>query len=108
MKTIEIIIIPVTDQQKAKAFYKQLGFEVVIEAPADHGQTWVQMALPDGTATIALMNFQGIIMETQDIAQEMLELKAKGIEVGAVDQQPWGKFAWLKDPDGNGLCLHEK
>ena len=108
MKAIEIIIIPVKDQQKAKAYYLELGFKVVVEAPADHGETWLQMALPDDSATIALMSFHGIIIETPNIARSIKDLDKKGIEVGALDEKPWGKFAWLKDPDGNGLCLHEK
>jgi predicted enzyme related to lactoylglutathione lyase len=108
MKAIEIIMLPVTDQQKAKAFYLKLGFQVILEAPADHGQTWIQMGLPNQPTSIALMAFHGIIIETDDIEQEIKALEAKGIEVGKVDVQPWGKFAWLKDPAGNGLCLHEK
>jgi predicted lactoylglutathione lyase len=43
MKAIEIIMIPVTDQQKSKDFYLKLGFEVIIEAPAAqdrHGFKW--------------------------------------------------------------------
>jgi len=108
MKAIEIIIIPVSDQQKAKAFYLKLGFQVIVEAPADHGQTWIQMGLPNQPGSIALMTFHGIILETDDIEQEIKALEAKGIEVGKVDVQPWGKFAWFKDPAGNGLCLHEK
>lgn len=108
MKSIEIIILPVKDQQKAKAFYLKLGFQVVIEAPADHGQTWIQLALPNQPTSIAIMAFHGIILETDDIEKEIQVLKEKGIEVGKIDNQPWGRFAWLKDVDGNGLCLHQK
>ena len=108
MTNIEIIILPVADQQKAKEFYLSIGFQVIVEAPADQGQTWVQMGLPGQPTSIALMKFHGIIMETKDIEKEIKELNAKGIEVGKVDQQPWGKFAWFKDLDGHGLCLHEK
>jgi predicted enzyme related to lactoylglutathione lyase len=108
MKAIEIIVIPVTDQQKAKAFYQQLGFELLVEAPADHGQTWIQMGIPNQATSIALMNFHGLICETNDIEKEIAELKTRGVEVGKIDTLPWGKFAWLKDPDGNGLCLHQK
>lgn len=108
MKAIEIIMLPVADQQKAKEFYLKLGFKVLAEAPADHGQTWLQMGLPGQSTSISLMTFHGIIYETDDIVKEIKELKEKGIEVGKVDTKPWGKFAWLKDPDGNGLCLHEK
>lgn len=68
MKAIEIITIPVSNQQKAKEFYSKLGFELIIEAPSHDGQTWIQK----------------------------------------IDNTPWGKFAWTKDPDGNGLCLHQK
>ena len=108
MKAIEIIIIPVSDQERAKEYYLKLGFKVVNQAPADHGETWLQMGLPDDSTTIALMSFHGIIMETTNIAKSIKELNEEGIEVGAIDHKPWGKFAWLKDPDGNGLCLHEK
>ncbi len=108
MKSVEIIMIPVKDRQKAKEFYLKLGFQVVIEAPDPHGETWIQMGLPDGSATISLASFQGIICETGNIETEIKELKAKGVEVGKIDNTPWGKFAWLKDLDGNSLCLHQK
>jgi len=108
MKTIEIITIPVSDQQKAKEFYIKLGFQIIVEAPADHGQTWVQLGLPNQTTSISLLKFHGIIFETTDIEKEIQELKTKDIEVGKIDNTPWGRFAWLKDPDGNGLCLHQK
>jgi len=54
------------------------------------------------------MKFHGIIIETEDISREIKELSQKGIEAGKTDTQPWGKFAWFKDVDGNGLCLHQK
>jgi len=108
MKAIEIITIPVSDQQTAKAFYMNLGFQVIAEAPMEHGQTWLQLGLPNQTTSIALLKFHGIICETDDIEKEVGELKAKGIDVGKIDNTPWGRFAWLKDVDGNGLCLHQK
>lgn len=108
MKAIEIIMIPVKDQQKAKEFYLKLGFEVIIEAPDAHGGSWLQMGLPNNNTTISLASFQGIICETDDMEKEIEELKTKGIEVGKIDNTPWGKFAWLKDLDGNSLCLHQR
>lgn len=108
MKSIEIIMIPVSDQQKAKEFYLKLGFQLIVEAPAEHGQTWIQLGLPNQSTTISLAKFQGIIFETDNIDKEIQELKTKGIELGKIDDTPWGKFAWMKDPDGNGLCLHQK
>jgi len=55
-----------------------------------------------------LAAFHAIICETEDIEKEATELKTKGFEVGKTDDTPWGKFAWLKDLDGNSLCLHQK
>jgi len=66
------------------------------------------MGLPGQSVSIALMTFHGIIMETGDIEKDIRDLKAKGIEAGKTDNTPWGRFAWLKDPDGNSLCLHQK
>ena len=66
------------------------------------------MGLPDGNTSISLAGFQGIICEVNDIEREIPELKTKGIEVGKIDDTPWGRFAWLKDLDGNSLCLHQK
>ena len=108
MKTVEIIMVPVADRQKAKEFYLKLGFQVVIEAPGEHGETWIQMSLPGSNTTISLAGFHGIICETDDITASIKKLGEKGIEVGKIDDTPWGQFAWLKDLDGNSLCLHQK
>lgn len=108
MKSVEIIMIPVKDRQKSKEFYLKLGFQVIIEAPVAHGETWIQMGLPGSDTTISLAGSQGVIYETDNIENKMADLKSQGIEVGKIDETSWGKFAWLKDLDGNSLCLHEK
>lgn len=101
-------MVPVADQQKAKEFYLSLGFHIIAEAPMGNGETWLQLGLPNGETTISLAKFQGIILETDDIAGETARLAATGVKVGNIDDTPWGKFMWLKDLDGNGICLHQK
>jgi catechol 2,3-dioxygenase-like lactoylglutathione lyase family enzyme len=108
MKFVEIIMLPVKDREKAKEFYSKLGFHVAIEAPGPHGDTWIQMGLPGSGTTLSLAGFHAIICETDNIESEVIELKAKGIDIGEIDDTPWGRFAWVKDLDGNGLCLHQK
>lgn len=108
MESVEIIMVPVADRQRAKEFYQELGFQVIVEAPDPHGETWIQMGLPGSNTTISLAGFHGIICETADIEAKILELETKGIETSKVDHTPWGKFAWLEDLDGNSLCLREK
>jgi catechol 2,3-dioxygenase-like lactoylglutathione lyase family enzyme len=108
MKSVETIMLPVKDRQKSKEFYLRLGYHVIAEAPSHHGETWIQMGLPEGNTSISLASFHGIICETDDIEREIKDLSSKGIDVGKIDETPWGKFAWLKDPDGNGLCLRQR
>jgi len=108
MKSVEIIMIPVKDRQKAKEFYLKLGFEIIVEASDPHGDPWIQLGLPGGDTSISLASFQGIICDTDEIEKQIAALKTKGIEVGKIDSTPWGRFAWLKDLDGNSLCLHQK
>jgi predicted enzyme related to lactoylglutathione lyase len=117
MKAISIISIPVTDQQKAKQFYLDLGFNLLVEAPFDKGQMWIQLALPGQEAvSITLVTWfdnmpagsvNGFVIKIDNMDKEIEELTAKGIEVGKIDQTPWGKFAAVTDPDGNRLSLHE-
>ena len=108
MKGIEIVMIPVKDRQKTKEFYLRLGLQIVIEATDAHGDPWIQVGFPGQEPTISLASFHAVICETENIEKEIAELKNKGIEIGKIDVTPWGKFAWTKDPDGNGVCLHEK
>jgi predicted enzyme related to lactoylglutathione lyase len=115
MRSIEIISIPVTDQQVAKEFYLKMGFSIIIEAPFQGGSNWIQLGLPDGGTTITLVNWfpelrpgsiQGFVIKCDDINASIAELKEKGIEAGKVDETPWGRFATVKDPDGNSWSLH--
>ena len=108
MNAIDIIMIPVADQQKAKEFYLKAGFKLIAEAPSHHGQTWIQVGLPNSTTTLSLASFHGIIYEAKDIEKEIEFLKSQGIQIGKIDETPWGRFAWFKDPDGNSLCLRQK
>jgi catechol 2,3-dioxygenase-like lactoylglutathione lyase family enzyme len=118
MKAISIISIPVTDQQVAKQFYLNLGFKLLVEGPFGPGQNWVQLALPGQEAiSITLTTWfpelipgsiRGYVIDIDNMAAEIKELNAKGIEVGKIDETPWGKFAPVKDPDGNTWSLHEE
>jgi catechol 2,3-dioxygenase-like lactoylglutathione lyase family enzyme len=108
MKTIEVITIPVADQQKAKEFYMKLGFQLMVETPMGNGENWVQLGIPNQTTSLALLNFHSIVLETDDMEKEIQELKTKGIEIGKIDNTPWGKFMQVKDLDGNSLTYHQK
>ena len=71
----------VNDMQKAKEFYLKLGFQVIVEAPAAHGETWIQMGILGSNTTISLADFHGIICETDNIEKEIEELNEKGMKL---------------------------
>jgi predicted enzyme related to lactoylglutathione lyase len=115
MKSIEVISIPVTDQEKSKEFYLKLGFQVIVEAPMGESK-WIQMGFSGQDASITLVNWfpnmpagciNGFVIKTESIEKEIEDLNAKGIETGKIDETPWGKFVTVKDPDGNSLSLHQ-
>jgi catechol 2,3-dioxygenase-like lactoylglutathione lyase family enzyme len=116
MKSIEIISIPVTDQQRAKEFYLNLGFEVIVEAPFEGDKKWLQMGFPGSALSITLVTWfenmpagciNGLIIKTDDLNKDKEELTAKGVAAGEIDQTPWGDFMAVIDPDGNRISLHQ-
>ena len=117
MKLIEVISVPVTDQQVSKAFYQKIGFQLINETAMGDGSTWIQLGLAGQTTSITLVNWfknmqpgsmQGLVIKSEDIENEVAELKAKGVEVQPIDNTPWGRFASFSDPDGNGLTLRQE
>jgi predicted enzyme related to lactoylglutathione lyase len=117
MKAISIISIPVTDQEASKQFYLNLGFQVLVEAPFEKGQKWIQMGFAgQKDVSITLVTWfpnmpagsvNGFVINTDDINKDLEELTAKGLAVGKIEQMPWGKFLSVTDPDGNRLSLHQ-
>jgi predicted enzyme related to lactoylglutathione lyase len=107
MRAIEIIMLPVKDRRKSKEFYNKLGLTTLVESIDAHGDPWIQVGFADQPASLSLAGFHAIICTTDDIEKEVKQIEANGIEVGNIDVTPYGKFAWLKDPDGNGICLRE-
>jgi catechol 2,3-dioxygenase-like lactoylglutathione lyase family enzyme len=116
MKSIEIISIPVTDQQRAKQFYQHLGFEVAVEAPYKDGAKWIQMKFPGGGVSITLVTWfdnmpagciDGLVIKTGHLDKDRQELLDQGVEPAEIDDTPWGRFMAVVDPDGNRISLHE-
>jgi catechol 2,3-dioxygenase-like lactoylglutathione lyase family enzyme len=117
MKSIDVIAVPVTDQEKAKDFYMSLGFVVMAETGMGAGRTWLQMGLPGSFTTISLVTWfkkmpagslQGLVIRTDDLEEDVRVLRAGGLEIGKIEEGPWGKSVSFRDPDGNGLSLQQR
>jgi len=117
IKSFEIVSVPVSDQQRSKQFYRDiLGFDLLREMPMGHGQSWIQLAPPGCSTTIALVTWfdgmkpgglQGVMLNVSDIDADHKELAARGLNLTAIKQEPWGRYATFADPDGNGWILRQ-
>jgi catechol 2,3-dioxygenase-like lactoylglutathione lyase family enzyme len=109
--------VPVTDQDRALAFYRDaLGFVVGIDAPFGEGQRWLEVAPPGATTSVALVRDDGvpsgidtgIRFTTSDAAADHAALRERGVDVDPdVIPYPVPMFT-LRDPDGNRLYIVER
>jgi catechol 2,3-dioxygenase-like lactoylglutathione lyase family enzyme len=112
---IAIVSVPVKDQAAARDWYRdKMGFTVLRDEPMGPEMSWIQLQPKTGGATIALVTWfegmgagglQGVMLHVPDIDAEHARLVAAGIEASPIDEQPWGRFTMLKDPDGNGWIV---
>ncbi|HKW22851.1 MAG TPA: VOC family protein [Ktedonobacterales bacterium] len=108
---IELVAIPVTDVDRAKAFYtEKAGFHADHDYQVSEGLRFVQLTPPGSACSIAIGegiteaapgSVQGMQIVVSDIDAARAELLERGVEVGEVQDFPWGKFIFFSDPDGN-------
>jgi predicted enzyme related to lactoylglutathione lyase len=126
---LELIVVPVTDMDRAKAFYSEnAGFQVDVDHRAGEDFRVIQLTPPGSACSIALMRdaeragaVQGLHLVVEDIEAARAELTAKGLEVSepfhiglngqtsGVDpeRRDYGSFASFSDRDGNGWLMQE-
>ena len=112
---IEVLSLPVTDQDRAKDFYVgALGFELVADNQMGPAQRWVQVRPEGGQTSITLVTWfatmppgslKGLVIQTDDLDGDVKALAARGLEISEIQSAPWGRFVTFDDPDGNGLIL---
>jgi catechol 2,3-dioxygenase-like lactoylglutathione lyase family enzyme len=114
---IELVAIPVTDVDRAKAFYvEQVGFNADHDYPVTDNLRFVQLT-PPGSACSVVMGTgvtemppgsqKGVQVVVADVKAARRELIAHGVEASDVDVQPWGSFVTFSDPDGNTWSLQQ-
>src|SRR4051812_5922182 len=113
---LELVVVPVTDVDRAKEFYIRCGFS------ADHDQTvseavrFVQLTPPGSACSIAigkgltalaagcLDNLQAVVPNADAARADLI---SRDVQVTEVDEQPWGRFVYFSDPDGNRWTLQQ-
>jgi catechol 2,3-dioxygenase-like lactoylglutathione lyase family enzyme len=114
---IELVAIPVTDVDRAKAFYvDQVGFNDDHDYQVSETLRFVQLT-PPGSACSVVMGTgitemapgsqKGVQMVVADVAAARKQLINNGVQASDIDVQPWGSFVTFSDPDGNTWALQE-
>ena len=112
---ITIVSIPVSDPQRSKRFYTEvMDFKLLRESEMGPQMSWIQLQPKDGGATITLTTWfdflkpggqQGLMLHVADIDAERDRLISRGIDVPPIEEQTWGRYTTVKDPDGNGWVV---
>ena len=116
---VKFVSIPVTDQDRSLAFYtEKLGFKLVTDQPFDDKQRWIELRIGSAETRFVLFGidrgptpgspFNGALA-CDNVQKTYDELKARGVEFDSPPQeQPWGTFAVMRDPDGNQFVLSSR
>ncbi len=113
---LELVMVPVTDVDRAKEFYLRVGFV------ADHDRTvsdevrFVQLTPPGSGCSIAIGrgltemvpgSLDNLQMVVPDADAVYASLRERGVEAEGVTDLAWGRFVFFRDPDGNRWSLQE-
>ncbi len=126
---LEVVTVPVSDVDRAKAFYESLGWTVDIDFEPAEGVRIVQFTPPGSGCSISFGkgvtpaepgSFQGSELAVHDIDAAREDLIGRGIEVSELyhldggpkpgpdpERRSYQTFASFKDPDGNTWQLQE-
>jgi len=114
---LELVPIPVSDVDRAKAFYaEKAGVNVDLDHSAGEDFRVVQLTPPGSACSIAIGtgiidtppgSVQGLHLVVSDINAARAELTGRGVDVGEVQDLGGVLYAPFKDPDGNGWTLQQ-
>ena len=114
---LELVAIPVTDVDRAKAFYvEQVGFVADQDHRVSDELRFVQLTPPGSACSIALGegitemepgSQKGVQLVVADVRACREELVSRGVEASDVQDMPWGSFSFFADPDGNTWALQQ-
>jgi len=119
LKYINFITIPVSDQDRALAFYRdQLGFSVQVDAPYETGWRWIFMTLPDSQARLQFgktSDFRvspdqpALTLVSEDVDADAARLKAAGVSIlNGPGDAPWApgvRWLQIRDSEGNMILI---
>ena len=114
---LELVQIPVADVDRAKAFYtEKAGFNADVDHQVTDEMRFVQLTPPGSACSVALTSgvhemepgsLHGLQLVVDDADTARDELRGRGVDVGDVQEFPWGRFVFFADPDGNSWSVQQ-
>jgi len=114
---LELVAIPVTDADRAKAFYvDKAGFNADHDHRVSDEMRFIQLTPPgsgcsitigDGITDAEPGSVKGMQLVVEDIETAHAELSGRGVDVSDVQEFPWGRFVFFSDPDGNAWAVQD-
>ena len=114
---LELVVIPVGDVDRAKEFYvERFGFHADHDHVISPELRFVQLTPPGSACSIAFGtgltdaepgSVKGLQMVTADIEETRRALLERGLDPGEIDDQAWGRFLHVADPDGNQWAVQQ-
>ncbi len=114
---LELVAIPVSDVDRAKAFYtEKVGFNADHDHRVSAEMRFVQLTPPgsacsisfgEGITDAAPGSVQGLQLVVSDIGVAHASLSERGVQVSEVQEFPWGSFVFFSDPDGNRWAVQQ-
>jgi catechol 2,3-dioxygenase-like lactoylglutathione lyase family enzyme len=114
---LELVPVPVTDVDRAKAFYvDQVGFNADHDHQVSDTLRFVQLTPPGSACSIVIGtgitemapgSQQGLQVVVGDIEEAQQQLRGNGVATSEIDDQPWGRFIFFSDPDGNTWSVQQ-
>ena len=114
---LELITLPVSDVDRAKAFYvERAGFNPDHDHRVNDELRFVQLTPPGSGCSIAIGegvtdaepgSVQGLQLVVTDIEAAHAEYAERGLDVGEIQDLPWGSFVFFADPDGNRWAVQQ-
>src|SRR5882762_4581160 len=113
---LELIPFPVTNVDRAKAFYEKVGFTADHDHQVNEHLRFVQLTpqgsacsivIGDGITDMKPGSLKKLQIVVKDVKAVREDLVKKEIEVSEIETMPWGLFIYFSDPDGNSWALQQ-
>jgi predicted enzyme related to lactoylglutathione lyase len=120
---LEVVVVPVADVDRAKAFYaERVGFAVDHDSSFEGGMRVVQLTPPGSGCSIVIGaglgidmapgSIKGLQLVVHEVEAARAELAGRGVDVSEVrllgpEEMDGSRFAFFSDPDGNGWAIQQ-